>query len=124
MASGSVLEEPLFAAIQGAARKPFTFTIPDIANSLPTGVAAVACGIADRDHGRFIAAWPIAKRMEQKRRRCVTTRRRNLGIFNGLRCELSAVTALFLCLGVSCFDAGVLAAFRLPSGCLPAVDLP
>ena len=58
--SGLVLEGPLLPAIQGAAREPLAFTILDIANGLTTGGAAVACRVAERAHGGFVAAWPIA----------------------------------------------------------------
>jgi hypothetical protein len=55
-----ILYGPLRPAIQGAAREPLAFAILDIANSLPTGGAAVARQVADRIHGVFVAAWPVA----------------------------------------------------------------
>ena len=59
-ARGLVLIGPLLPAVQGAAREPLTFTIQDIANGLTTGGATVACRVAERVHGRFVTAWPIA----------------------------------------------------------------
>ena len=41
---------------------PLAFTILDIANGLTTGGAAVACRVAERARGVFVAAWPIAER--------------------------------------------------------------
>jgi len=55
---------------------------------------------------------------------CVTTRRRNLWVFNGLGRSLDPLTALALCLGVPSFDLGLLAMFGLPPRRLPAADLP
>ena len=59
-ACGLVLDGPLLAAIQGAAREPLAFPILDIANGLTAGGAAVACRVAERAHGGFVAARPIA----------------------------------------------------------------
>jgi hypothetical protein len=55
---------------------------------------------------------------------CVTTRRRNFGVFNGLGYKFDSLTALLLCLGVLGSDLGILATPGLPSGRLPAADLP
>ena len=55
---------------------------------------------------------------------CVTTRRRNLWIFNGLRRGLGLLAARALGLGVPGFGLGGLAMFGLPSRRLPASDLP
>jgi hypothetical protein len=55
---------------------------------------------------------------------CVTTRRRNFGVFNGLGYEFDSLTALLLCLGVLGSGLGILATPGLPSGRLPAADLP
>ena len=63
-------------------------------------------------------------RGEEKIFWCVTTRRRNFGVLNGLGCGLGALTAVFLRLGMLGFDAGVLATFSLAASRLPAVDLP
>ena len=57
---GLVLDGALLPPVQGAARKPLAFTVLDIANGLPTGGAAVACGVAGRVRGVFVAAWPLA----------------------------------------------------------------
>jgi len=54
---------------------------------------------------------------------CVTTRRRNLWVLNGLRRGLRLLAARFLRLGVSGFDDGILAMFGLPLRRLPAADL-
>ena len=59
-ARGLILDGTLLPAIQGAAREPLAFTIQDIANGLPAGGAAVACQVAGRAHGVFVAARPIA----------------------------------------------------------------
>jgi len=55
---------------------------------------------------------------------CVTTRRRNLWLLNGLGRSLDPLTALALCLGVPGFGVSLLAMFGLPPRCLPAADLP
>ena len=55
---------------------------------------------------------------------CVTTRRRNLWVFNGLGRSLGPLTALALCLSVLGFDLLGLAMFGLPPRRLPAADLP
>jgi hypothetical protein len=55
---------------------------------------------------------------------CVTTRRRNLQLLNGLGHSLGPLTALALCLGVPSFGVSLLAMFGLPPRCLPAADLP
>jgi hypothetical protein len=55
---------------------------------------------------------------------CVTTRRRNFGVFNGLGGKFDSLTAILLCLGVLGSDLGILATPGLPSGRLPAADLP
>ena len=55
-----VLDAPLLLPIQGAAGVPLAFTIQDIANGLPAGGAAVACQVAGRVDGVFVAAGPIA----------------------------------------------------------------
>lgn len=54
----------------------------------------------------------------------MTTRRRNLWVFNGLGRGLGPLTALALCLGMPGFDLGGLAMFGLPPRRLPATDLP
>ena len=55
---------------------------------------------------------------------CVTTRRRNLWIFNGLRRGLDSLAARFLCLGVPGFGKDVLAMSGLPPRRQPPADLP
>ena len=55
---------------------------------------------------------------------CVTTRRRNFGVFNGLGREFHSLTMLLLSLGVPGSGGGILAMLGLPSGRLPAADLP
>jgi hypothetical protein len=55
---------------------------------------------------------------------CVTTRRRNLWVFNGLGGSLGLRTALPLGLSVVGFGFGRLAVFGLPPSGLPAADLP
>jgi len=55
---------------------------------------------------------------------CVTTRRRNLWLLNGLGRSLDPLTALPLGLGVAGFGVSHLAMFGLPPRCLPAADLP
>jgi hypothetical protein len=59
-ARGLVFNVPLLLAIQGAARMPLAFPVTDIANGLTAGGAAIASRVAERDHGVFVAAWPIA----------------------------------------------------------------
>jgi hypothetical protein len=68
---------------------------------------------------------PADRITEWKKNFCrVTTRRRNLWVFNSLRRGLRSLAALFLSLGVPGFDVGVLAMSGLPPRRLPAVDLP
>jgi len=45
-ACGLVFDGPLLTAVQGAAQTPLALTIPDIANGLTAGGAAIACRIA------------------------------------------------------------------------------
>jgi hypothetical protein len=54
---------------------------------------------------------------------CVTTRRRNFWLWNGLGRGLGLLTAHSFCLGMLGLDLGVSAAFGLPLRRLPAVDL-
>jgi hypothetical protein len=54
---------------------------------------------------------------------CVTTRRRNLWVLNGLGRSLGPLAALALCLGVPGFGVSLLAMFGLPPRRLPATDL-
>ena len=53
----------------------------------------------------------------------MTTRRRNLSVFNGLGRSLGLLAARTLCLGVPGSGKGVLAMFGLPPRRLPATDL-
>lgn len=55
---------------------------------------------------------------------CVTTRGRNVRILNGLGRGFGLPPALFLGLGMPCFDTIVPTAFSLAASRLPAVDLP
>ena len=57
---GLVFNGPLLLAIQSAAREPLTFAVLDVVNRLPAGGAAITGRVARRDHGMFVAAWPIA----------------------------------------------------------------
>ncbi len=54
---------------------------------------------------------------------CVTTRRRNFWLWNGLGHGLGLLTAHSFCLGMLGLDLGVSAAFGLPLRRPPAVDL-
>jgi hypothetical protein len=56
-----VLYRALLTAIQGAASKPLAFPILDIANGLIASRAAIACGVAGRARGMFMAAGSIAE---------------------------------------------------------------
>jgi hypothetical protein len=68
---------------------------------------------------------PADRTGEEKKSFCyVTTRRRNLWMFNGLGRGLDPQAALALCLGVPGFGVGLLAMFRLPPCRLPTADLP
>jgi hypothetical protein len=55
---------------------------------------------------------------------CVTMRRRNLGVLNGLGHNFSLLTALLLCLGVLGSDIVILATFGLAPRRLPAMNQP
>jgi len=55
---------------------------------------------------------------------CVTMRRRNLGVRNGLGRKFSSSTALLLILSVPGFDIGILAPLSLAPRRLPAVNQP
>jgi hypothetical protein len=61
---------------------------------------------------------------EKKSFCCVTTRRRNLGILNGLGRGLDSLAARFLGLGVPDLGLGGLAMLGLPLCRLPLADLP
>ena len=54
---------------------------------------------------------------------CVTTPRRKLGLFNGLRHRLGSLAARFLGLGVPSSDPDVLTMPGLPPCCVPATNL-
>jgi hypothetical protein len=60
----------------------------------------------------------------EKRLCCVTTRWRNPRIVNGLRRQLGALAAHFLCLGMSGFSGRILTMSGLPPRGMPAPDLP
>jgi hypothetical protein len=60
----------------------------------------------------------------KKRLCCVTTRRRNFWVLNGLDRGLGPLAALLFRLRVLGFAKGVLPAFGLPPRRLPAIDLP
>jgi hypothetical protein len=62
------------------------------------------------------------RREREKSLCCVTTRRRNLWVFNGLGRSLGLLTARTLCLGVLGSGEGVLAMSGLPTRRLPASD--
>jgi hypothetical protein len=83
--------------------------------------SAPGCGV----RSRAIRGSP-ADHIEEGKKSCcrVTTRRRNLWVFNGLGRGLGPLTALALCLGMPGFDLGGLAMFGLPPRRLPAADLP
>jgi len=73
---------------------------------------------------RGVRGSPVDRITEEKKKFCcVTTRRRNLWVFNGLGRSLGPLTALALGLGVLGFGLGVLAMFGLPPRCLPLADL-
>ena len=55
---------------------------------------------------------------------CVTTRRRNFGVLNGLGRKFGSLTAILLCLGVLGSDIGILATFSLAPRRLPATNQP
>lgn len=55
---------------------------------------------------------------------CVTTRRRNRWVVNGLRRQLGTLAARFLVLGMLGFSSRILTMFGLPPRGLPAADLP
>jgi hypothetical protein len=68
---------------------------------------------------------PADRIMEAKKSFCcVTTRRRNFGILNGLGRGFDALTARFFGLSMSGFGLGGLAMLGLPSCRLPLADLP
>ena len=59
----------------------------------------------------------------KKRFGCVTTRRRNFGVFSGLGHKADSLTALLLCLSVLGSDVSILATFSLTPCRLPATDV-
>jgi hypothetical protein len=78
-------------------------------------------GVSSRD-GR---SSPADRTKEGKKKLCcVTTRRCNVRVKNGLRRELGLLPALLFLLGVLGLDTSVLATLGLPPCCLPAADLP
>ncbi len=64
------------------------------------------------------------KREGKKRFCCVTTRRRNPRVLNGLGRRPRLLTARALCPGVLGFDLGILPVFGLPPRRLPTKNLP
>jgi len=78
------------------------------------------CGVRSRG----VRDNPADRTRERKKNFCcVTTRRRNLWVFNSLGRSLGPLTALALCLGVAGFGLGSLAVFGLPPRRLPLADL-
>ncbi len=83
--------------------------------------SAPGCGV----RSRAIRGSPADHIREGKKSFCcVTTRRRNLCVLNGLGRGLGPLAARSLCLGVPSFDLGGQAMFGLPPRRLPATDLP
>ncbi len=60
----------------------------------------------------------------EKRSCCVTTRRRNFWLWNGLGRGLGLLAAHSFCLGMLGSGVGIPATFSLPLRCLPAENLP
>jgi len=102
---------------------PLTFSVLDVVNRLTAGGAAITSRVAGRNHGVFVAAWPIAQR-EGEKRSCVTTRGRNFGVLNGFGQDLVALPALLFGLGMLCSAALIPTAVSLTASRLPAADLP
>ena len=112
------------AALESAAVPPLAFTIEHPANRLTAGGAAVACLVAARLRGRFMAPWPVAQRSRRKNFCCVTTRRRNFRRLRWLRRRCGTLTAHAFGLGVLGFGRLVLAPLGLPLRRLPAPHQP
>ena len=121
---GSVLLGACPAASESAAPLPLAFTIQHPAQRLTAGGTAVACLVAARLQGRFVAARPVTQRMRPKNGCCVTTRRRNLLVLGRLRRRYGTLPARPLRLGVLGFDGLVQAPSSLPPRRLPAAELP
>lgn len=118
-----ILDVSLLPSVQGAAGSPLTFPIEGVAYGLPAGARAVTSLVADRVGGFFKASRPIAQGPGKKSPRCVTTRRRKLLFFIRLGQGLRSLAARLFGLSVLGFDVAVLAAFGLPSGAVPTVQL-
>ena len=88
---------------------------------MPGSSNELGCGASSRElHGSL-----AGRRTEVKKRFCcVTTRRRNLGILNGLGRGLDSLTARFFGLGMLGFGLCGLSMLGLPSCRLPLADLP
>jgi hypothetical protein len=118
-----IFDGSLLPSVQGSTGSPLAFPIQGGAHGLPAGARAVACLVADRAGGVLVAARPIAQWPGKKSPSCVTTRRRKLWFFNGLRRGLHSLAAHLFGLGVLGFDVAVLATFGLPPSVVPAVQL-
>jgi hypothetical protein len=121
-AGGLVLALASAASLEGAAAQPLAFAIEHPANRLAAGGATVAGLVAARLQESCMAAGPGAQNRRPQNFCCVTTRRRNFGLFPWLWWRGDAPTARLLGLGMLGFDRFVLASLGLPPCRLPAPE--
>ena len=108
------------ATLKSAPFQPFALTIKHPVNRLTTRGTTILGLVAARLEGRLMTSRPFADGSRRQNFCCVTTRRRNFGIFRGLRQRRGAPPARPLGLGVLGFSGIVLASLGLPLGGLPA----
>jgi hypothetical protein len=121
---GPILALPRLAALEGAALQPFAFTIKNAVNGLAAGAATILGLVAAKLGRRCVTARPLAQGKWPQTFCCVTTRRRNFGIFWRLRRSGAPTTARPLRFGVPGFDGLVLTATGLSLCRLPASNQP
>jgi hypothetical protein len=81
----------------------------------------LGCGVRSRG----VRSSPADRtKKEGKKIRCVTTRGRNFGVFNGLGRDFGSLPALLFGLGMPGFDAGIPTTFSLAASRLPTSDFP
>jgi hypothetical protein len=120
LAGGLVLAFAGLPALERAALQPFALTIDHAPKRLTAG-GATKFGLVSAQLGRwFVTSGPTADGSRRKSFCCVTTRRRNFGVFRGLWRIIDALPARPLGLGLPGFDRLILAPFGLSQSGLPA----
>jgi len=123
-AGGLIFPRAGAATLESAALQPFTLSIEHPLNRLTAGRTAILGLVPARLGRRVVTPRSLADRSRRKNFCCVTTRRRNFGIFRRLRRRWGSLAARSLGLGVPGLDGLILAPPGLSFGCLPTPDQP